>query len=349
MQNALRRIWDTLTHKQRQHRSELDLPKSLADMKAFGYSVAAGDEVTGLDLQLPPSFFVIGAPRCGSTSFCKTLSRNPNISFSKPKETHFLLRPSEYPGAAEWRRVYVGRYHPNLNATHQALGDGSVSYIYAPDAIQRALDFDSRAKFIALVRNPVDMIQSFHLRLRYSLDEDVEDFEQAWALRESRAQGRNIPKRCRDPRMLQYGEIGKHSVHLQRVFAVAGHERCLVLLFDDLLQTPRATYEKVLNFIGVDDDGQTEFVRKRETMGFKSSWLQQFVMNPPAWVLRLVESVDIRKISRLKRMRKSLKKFNNRPAERPPLSPEMRETLRSHFAEDVRALSVLLGRDLSHW
>jgi hypothetical protein len=249
----------------------------------------------------------------------------------------------------QWRRIYVSRYHPHLNATHQAMGDGSVSYIYAPDAIQRALAFDPRAKFIALIRNPVDMIQSFHLRLLYSLDEDVDDFAKAWALQESRAQGRNIPKRCRDPRMLQYGEIGKHSVHLQRVFEVAGRERCLVLLFEDLLQTPRATYQQVLDFIGVDDDGQTEFARKRETMGFKSSWLQQFVMNPPAWVLRLVESIDIKKISRLKRMRKSLKKFNNRPAERPPLPPETREMLRRHFAADVQRLSALLERDLSHW
>jgi len=333
--------------KLRTHPLQADAPKSLADLRAFGYSVEA--DSTPADLPLPRAFYIIGAPRCGSTAVSDTLRRNPHISFSVPKETHFLLRDLGEQSAEKWRRTYVSRYHPKLGPAHQAMGDGSVSYIVSPEAIRRALEFDPRARFIAVLRNPVEMLQSFHLRLLYLLDEDVEDFATAWSLQDSRAQGENIPRRCRDPRLLQYAQIGRFSEHLQQIFEAAGRERCLVLLFEDLLQQPRATYLRILEFIGVDDDGQTGFRRKRQSLTFRSRWLQRLLMNPPGWILRRVQVMNIRQIPRLKRWRKKLKRINNRSAEHPPLSAETQAMLRRYFAPDIERLAALLNRDLRHW
>ena len=91
--------------------------------------------------------------------------------------------------AALARREYIGRYHNGLNDTHQAIGDGSVSYLYSPDAIRRVLEFDPRAKFIILVRDPVEMMRSYHSRMLFQLDEDQLDFARAWELQEARAAG----------------------------------------------------------------------------------------------------------------------------------------------------------------
>ena len=229
------------------------------------------------------------------------------------------------------------------------MGDGSVSYIFSPEAIARALEFDSRSKFIAVLRHPVEMMQSFHLRLLYLLDENEDDLATAWAMQDRRARGENIPPLCRDPRMLQYGEVGQFSRHLQRVFDIVGRDRCLVLLFEDLVNAPRETYLNLLDFIGVDDDGQTEFSRKRESVTFKSQWLQRLLMNPPDWVLRRVQSMNIRNVPRLKRLRKKLKRLNNQPAAHPPLSRETELMLQRYFAPEIESLALLLGRDLSHW
>lgn len=322
----------------------------MGEIEGLGYHSSPVSAQTNLGTEFPPSFFIVGAPRCGTTALSKTLARNPRISFSKPKETHFFLEPHPNLSDAEARVLYLGRYHPHLGAHHQALGDGSVSYLYSSDAITRALRFDVRAKFIVLVRNPLEMLPSYHSRMLYQLDEDIKDFAKAWVLQDSRASGRNLPKRCRDARLLQYGEVGKHGAHLERLFDVAGRDRCLVIVFDDFRQAPRAVYEQVLGFLGVDDDGQTRFSRKRETSGFKSRWLQQFVMNPPPWLWRFIELGDSKKmLARLKPIRRRIKEFNTYQEERPALSPEMRSILRAYFAADLRKLSELLKRDFSHW
>jgi hypothetical protein len=322
----------------------------MGEIEGLGYRSSPISAHTNAGTEFPSSFFIVGAPRCGTTALSKALARNPRISFSKPKETHFFLEPRPNLSDTEARALYLGRYHPQLSLHHQALGEGSVSYLYSSDAIVRALRFDARAKFIVLVRNPLEMLPSYHSRMLYQLDEDVKDFAQAWALQDNRASGRNLPKRCRDPRLLQYGEVGKHGAHLERLFAVAGRERCLVIVFDDFKQAPRVVYEQVLDFLGVDDDGQAKFTRKRETSGFKSRWLQQFVMNPPHWLWRFIELSNPDKLlPRLKPIRRRIKKFNTYAQARPALSPEMRSVLQAYFAADVKKLSALLNRDLSHW
>jgi Sulfotransferase domain len=322
-------------------------PRCIAEIEGFGYSVNAKKErIT----EFPPSFFVVGAPRCGTTAVSKALAGNPRISFSKPKEPHFFLEPRPGVSESDLRQQYLSRYHHDLNADHQVIGDGSVSYLYEPDAIRRVLAFDPRAKFIVLVRNPVEMMRSYHSRMLFQLDEDEEDFARAWDLQASRAAGQRIPKRCRDTRLLQYSNLGKLGMHLERLFEVTGRERCHVIVFDDFVKDPRAVYLRALAFIGVDDDGQVKFKRKRGTSGFKSRWLQQFVMNPPSWAFRLLAISDARMLKRLKGLRKRIKTLNSRDSkQRQILTEEMRATLREYFAEDVAKLSGLLARDFSHW
>jgi Sulfotransferase domain len=298
---------------------------------------------------LPRSFFLVGAPRCGTTSLSQALKRHPQISFSKPKETHYLLlAPREF-SDDELRALYISLHHRELGPQHQAIGDGSVSYLYAPEAIRQALRFDERARFVVMVRNPLDMLPSYHARMVYTLDENVTDFAQAWGLQSRRAAGQHVPKRCRDARLLQYGEVGRLGAHVERLFEVAGRDRCLAIVFDDFVSEPGAVYRKVLEFVGVGDDGRTNFRHKAENRGFASPWLQQFVMNPPPWAVRLVDVANGAMIGRMKRVRRRLKNLNTVRRERPKLQDGMRETLRDHFADDVRKLSALLDRDLRHW
>ncbi len=323
------------------------LPRCIAEIEGIGYR---DSDLPEAPAEFPPGCFIVGAPRCGTTAVSKALSRNPRISFSKPKEPHFFLEPRPGVSADELRRQYLSRYHRELNPEHQAYGDGSVSYLYEPEAIRRVLAFDPRAKFIVLVRDPVEMMRSYHSRMLFQLDENEVDFARAWELQESRAAGDNLPRRCREPMLLQYAFLGRLGMHLERLFETAGRERCHVIVHDDFRDDPRAVYLRALEFMGVDDDGQVKFKRTRATSSFRSPWLQQFVMNPPPWTFRLIAISNSRTLKRLKGVRKRIKSWNSSDAKpRQIFTDEVRAMLRDYFADDVGKLSGLLGRDLSGW
>jgi len=302
----------------------------------------------GCDIDFPPSFFVMGAPRCGTTTLTKCLRRHPQVSFSRPKESMFLLGPGAERPPKEARRLYLETYHRELSARHRAIGDGSVMYLYSPEVVARALSFDPRVRFVVHVRNPLEMIPSYHARLCYMLDEDESDLLRAWELQERRERGSELPKRCRDPRMLRYGDIGMLGRHLARLFEAAGRDRCHVVLFDDWSSRPRCVYRDVLGFLDLDDDGREEFNPRRMNRGFRSRRLQVFATRRfPG--MELLPSASPWLAAGLHGLRSRVKELNTVPVRRPPLPAATRARLVSHFAADVEHLSKLIDRDLGHW
>jgi hypothetical protein len=297
------------------------------------------------------SVFIVGAPRCGTTFLAKALARHPEVCFSKPKEPHFFVDPPAAANDRELVREYLRRFFGHLAPTHRVIAEGSPSYLYGPEVAARILTLDPDARFVIAVRNPIEMAPSYHARLLFMTDESETDFATAWSLQEARARGERIPRRCRDPRFLQYRAACSLGAQVEAFFAVAGRQRCHVVVFDDLASNPRKVYCDLLEFIGLRDDGRTEFERKNEHREFDRLWLQRLMMNPPPPFGFLVMSLQRRGIARrwVSQLRRAIKNRNTRRATRPPLDPALRETLRAAFADDIERLGAVIGRDLSHW
>ena len=304
-----------------------------------------------------PDFFLIGAPRCGTTALSNYLADNPQVCFSRPKEPHyFSLFAPRISSRDNLETAYLARYFSHYQQSHKAIGEGSVSYLYSADALRRILSLNPNAKFVAILRNPLDMLASYHLRMRFTLMEDAEDFATAWSLQKTRARGERIPKHCLDPRLLMYQEVASFGMQIERLYELVGRDRALVLLFDDLVRDPLSVYKQALTFIGIEYDGRTSFQRKLGSRIYRHRWLQRLLYAPLAskahvadtlhliWKMNLKKKNTGRK-SRLERLAR-WNTIKTRPA---PLAPDVKLMLRETLADDVAKLSNLLQRDLSHW
>ena len=316
------------------------------------------------DLPFFPDFFIVGAPRCGTTSLSSYLRKHPQICFSRPKEPHYFSKLAPSFGLAGIRDMYLGRCFANYDpAVHQAIGEGSVSYLYSVEAIETILSFNPQARFIVMLRNPLEMLPSFHARMLFILQEDEASFARAWELQEARARGERLPRHCLDPELLRYHDIARYAELLQRLFSIVDRERCLVLLFDDFISEPRAVYERCLAFIGVPSDGRSVFPTRQPSRSYRYAWLQRLVYPPLGNMIRFAAEVERRASARrgtqrrkarsrrsvIRRLRKRLRDWNTLKVKPEALSPAMRDTLREAFAADVENLGMLLQRDLSHW
>jgi hypothetical protein len=314
-------------------------------------SIVAGEKDVEISF---PDLFLVGAPRCGTTALMNWLKTNPQICFSKPKEPHYFTKIEKLLPRPDVRTHYLEPHFWHYDpAQHLRLAEGSVSTLYSPEAVARILSLNPAAKFVVVVRNPLEMLPSFHALLLYYLEEDVEDFEQAWRLQEARAAGLSIPSRCMDPQLLQYAEMGRLGKHVDALFQVAGRERCLPIAYDDLVADPRGTYGTVVSFLGLEDH-EPDLRRRNESRAYRLGWLHRLIYRPPVvkpdQFVRFVAG-RTRKggVGFLKRTRKRLLRWNTvsrRPAE---LSPALRDELRATFAEDIERLGKLLDRDLAGW
>jgi hypothetical protein len=300
-------------------------------------------------LALKPDFFIVGAPKCGTTALYEYLHPHPRIFLSAIKEPHYFARDlGTYP------RIKTPEQYQAIFAEstpeHLRVGEASVYYLRSAVAIPRIREFNPAARLIAMFRNPVDMVHSLHSQLLYVSEEIVEDFEEAWRLQERRSRGLDLPPRIRSPLLVQYREIGRFGTQAQRLLESFPREQVKLILFDDFAAAPQRVYDEVLEFLEVPHDGRREFPRINENKRAKVAWLKQFYRKPPP-VLRdairsLKQAVGVERISKVKKRMVDLNTVKER---RQPLSPGFRAELVETFREEVAMLSRLLDRDLSHW
>lgn len=310
--------------------------------------------------------FIVGAPRCGTTTLASLLQQHPDVCFSAVKEPHFFTQHDfSGQGDAEMRKLveqeYLERFFGQCPGTEKLRAEGSVTYLYAPEQMAPILKLWPDAKFIIALRDPLSMLPSLHARLLVTGDETIREFPKAWAKIEERAEGRSVPKRAIDPRWLQYDEAGKLGSRVEAFFAAVGRERCHIALFDELTADPEGAYERMCAFLGIEPWNGTDFKAQRINKTIRIGWLQRLLKRPPKAVRtalageqfhkreKKVGSSDSKVLTAIFTVRKRLLEWNKVPVKRQPLDPELRQEIIERMRDEVILLSKVIDRDLSHW
>jgi hypothetical protein len=296
-----------------------------------------------------PNFFIVGAPKCGTTALYRYLSEHPNIFLSRLKEPHFHATDlGTYP-AVKTLEAYQELFR-DRTPEHLRVGEASVYYLRSSEAIPNIHRYNPDALIIGMLRNPVDMVHSLHSQLLYWSEESVPDFETAWRLQPRRRQGLDLPPRSREASLVQYEQIGRLGAQVERLYSVFPRRQVKLILYDDFAASPKAVYDEVIEFLGLPSDGRTEFPRVNDNKRARVAWLGKFIRKPPPTLrrgyLKLKEAVGE---ERLEGWRKRVVERNTVKERRQPLTPEFRAELVEVFRDDVMLLSRLIGRDLSHW
>jgi hypothetical protein len=292
-------------------------------------------------------FFIAGYPKCGTTSLYAYLKEHTDVFLPELKEPHFFT--GDYPGAREVvsESEYLALYRDA--APSQLWGDASASLAHSHVALDRILARYPDAKFIMLLREPVAAVRSFHGELLHNLNENVADLERAWRLQAARAEGREIPVTCREPRFLQYAEIFRYRGQLPVFFEQVPQEQRLVLVFEEFFADPRAGYRQVLDFLSLADDGRTAFgvLNSARRHRFRRlAAMHRRLVNGNGPVYRGMKSVMSRAGIHPSDI---LSRFNRKPSGKLPVSETFEAELRDHFRRDVDTAERLLCREIEGW
>jgi hypothetical protein len=227
--------------------------------------------------------------------------------------------------------------------------DSSAVHIYSPVALRKIRDFNREAKIIVMVRNPIDMLASFH---RYSCRmfvENVTDFETAWNLQASRAQGNNLPAGCEFPVLLQYDNLGRVGKHVATLLGIWPRAQVKVVFFDEFVKAPLEHYKDILEFIGIPYDGRTEFPRVNEGGVWKSRVVGRLMLKAWPIVIKVLSRVGVVGAIRRPQFWMFLWGLNSAREERVEMDPSFRRRLIDVFRDDIQLLAATTGRNLDHW
>ncbi|MDV7144300.1 sulfotransferase [Tropicimonas sp. TH_r6] len=292
-----------------------------------------------------PDFFIVGAPKCGTTSLSEYLRTHPQIFVCNPKEPFYYS--SDYPdmskvrGEAEYLALFA-----DAKASQIRIGEATAIYLNSAVACENILAATPDARIVVMLRNPIEMIPSYHAQQLVALNEDVADLAEAWDLQEARARGERIPEFCIDPKLLFYREMASFGAQVDRLLRICPREQVQFILFEDLKADAGAVYATVLDFLDLEHDGKHSFPTHNQRSTFRSGTmrsLREALARAPGTeraFIALAEATGIKG---------ALKRLVRKPAKSKRLDPQLVARLQSTFAPDIELLSRLLDRDLSHW
>jgi hypothetical protein len=290
-----------------------------------------------------PDFFIVGAPKCGTTALYTYLAGHPDIGMSKDKEPGFFASDVE---GHQRRSATLEQYLSNFDhaSGKRRIGEASTGYLASPGTPQEIHDFNPSAQIIVMLRNPIDVLQAWHSQRVFSGVEHIRKFEIAVDSQETR-RWQFGPFRGEPVLRSSYREITRFSEHIQRYFDVFGKERVHIILFDDFVKTPAIEYEKVLSFLGLRTDGRRNFEivnsNKRVRFPALQTWLRN--LSKTRWPLERTWPALYRAV------RAIVERLNFVYEPRPAIDAAFRQQLEMEYAPEIRALEKLLGRTLNHW
>ncbi len=296
-----------------------------------------------------PDFFILGAPKCGTTALYEYLNDRDDIFMpSGVKEPNFFASDLNVQTQLSGEESYYALFKDAQE--NQLIGEASVWHLYSKEAAANIITCYPSAKFIVMLRNPIEMFISLHAQMLYSLYEDESDLEKAWSLQDGRKNG-DIKPTSYNPEIktLLYKDVCSLGAQLEQLYNSVPKAQVLVLFQEDMKRDTKAIYDQTIDFLGLPQDGRSEFPVINDRKEHKSSALVK--------MLRIL-SVKLRPLKQALRKHipnmpssilKPLYDLQSAKSEKPQISEAFKKKLLEEFEADIQIIEKLTGRDLAHW
>lgn len=271
-----------------------------------------------------PTFILIGAMKCGTTSLHYYLGAHPQICVSTPKEPNVFLRRNDR--GLTW-------YKQCFQRPAQAYGEASTNYTKypvfqgVPERMHRGLP---DLKLLYLVRDPIERAVSHYAHNRVdgresqSVDEAFRPVEDSHYLQTSR----------------YHFQLSKYLEHYPK-------EDVLVIESERLRTDRIQVLQEIFAFLGVAPNVETPaFEEEHHTTSGKlkpsvSAFLQETQFG------QFLTSVGTALLPQVL-LEQGLSVFRS-DVERPTLSKPTRERVRAYLQNDVDQLRALTGKEFADW
>jgi len=281
-----------------------------------------------------PNFFIVGAPKAGTTSLYEYLKNIPGIYMPTIKEPNYFsvnTVPNHHPVLKPIRdkERYLKLFEKVTN--EKIIGESSPDYLADQDAPSLIYQISPHAHILISLRDPVERAFSDYLihvsqgLMKLSFHDELQ--------KELRQKIDKSKPNCR----LDYGF---YSESVKKYLEVFGSKQVKVIIFEEFIQNTKTTIEEILHFLDLNSslDNFDDKIHNPSQSPRGSVAQHLLTSKTSSKIAKKILSASIRKIIRERIL------VANKP--KPEMDPQDRDTLVKYYEEDVKKLETLLGRKL---
>jgi len=217
-------------------------------------------------IRVLPDFFILGTQKAGTSSLYEYLTQTPWICSARWKEVQFFNHYYDrglnwYKGSfptliyKRWKKIRKGFF---------LTGEASADYLFHPRPLKRILQIVPKAKFIVILRNPVDGAYShYHMIVRFGREnlsfEDAikEENNRIGAERKKLTENKNYYSW--NFQAYSYLARGIYVDQLKTWMNFFPRSQFLILNFDEFTSNPSRVLNKTLQFLELPNYELEEF------------------------------------------------------------------------------------------
>lgn len=288
-----------------------------------------------------PDFFVIGAPKCGTTSVFSWLQQHPD-TFLPVKEPNFLSRDimdsAGEAGAAQDEAEWLERLSP-AQAEGKSTGESTPKYLYSDRALARLSQEASHIRLIVMLRNPVDLAIAMHAQNCRQGREKETVFRRAWA---------RGPAKSGDL-MTDYRFWGSPGRRLQRYMEAFPADRIRTfILEEEMRHDPQAAHAAILDFLGLQPHVLDDYSVKNERKSYASARLQGVSRQARRSAYAAMQRMGL-SAPKGTGLLKVFDRFNQKDGAKSVIGEDVRQQVAAELHEDAMLTARLLGRTELPW
>lgn len=215
-----------------------------------------------------PDFLIIGAQKSGTTSLYNYLSMHPGVITAFRKELNFF--DFGFHRGSLWYKSYFPtlfykRHKQTVLGTDKVLtGEATPQYLFHPLAPERVKKMVPNAKFIIMLRNPIDRAYSHYYHQKVRNQEEL-SFETALEAEPERLKGEREKAREKvkygSSKLMSYSYLarGLYAEQVENWLTYFHADQFLILSYEDFIEKTPTVFAQVLSFLELDPFDQVKF------------------------------------------------------------------------------------------
>ena len=279
-----------------------------------------------------PTFFLVGAPKAGTTSLFHYLGQHPMIGLSRIKEPCYFAPevPVDLDTAAH--RQTWETYCALFAHTHgmQAVGEGSVAYLGSLNAAAAIGARIPHARILMMLRDPADRLFAHYAAARATGGTSL-TFAQ-WVDDEQRRETARQPI---------FGAVwaGRYATHLERFAAVFAEAHIHVSFYEDFTTDPDSVLSEIFSFLDVDPAIHIDR-SEHHNVTTVARWPAAGAIRTPvaAALTRFLPS----------HISARLRTWSRQPQKLAPTATDRAHAI-TLYKSEIESLMPMTRRDLAHW
>ena len=283
---------------------------------------------------MEPNFFIVGAPKSGTTNMSYYLMQHPQVFMPENLEPYYFAR-LDIPQNHKRDIIRDEEKYLNLfkNAKNcKAIGESSPVYLSCPHAALEIKNRFPNSKIIISIRNPIEIAYSEYFSLKFMGFDENTSFNELLDVSEEQLTRNEF----HIDSLLEAGFYSKHIKRFQKIFS---KNQIKITIFEEYVKNTVPTINSILSFLGI-KESITFDVTPKGAYKVPRNFASQKLMNNSTF--RKAAKFVIPTVTR----QKIGERFLVKESSRPPLKQNQRKRLTQIYQDDVENLSELLGRNL---